>query len=497
MAILAVYDTVGIQDYIFNSNKLAENVGGSKLVADIFASFFPEIINSHRGVANWREKKELSLNSSCEIIYQGGGNAYVVFQDQPLFQLVTEQFLAEIVQKTRGVGLAVAAIETDLGDNYYDDMKKLNQRLALAKGNLNRPMLAGNQPITKQSVRTGSPVTAFISDENKEYIDVEQGLKRQRYEYYRKERKNSLGLVKTFDGLIEDTKGADSFIAIIHADGNNMGKNIGEIMSNFSSYEKAVPEIRELSKRIDVCYKEATEQVRESFPDIKVIELIGDGDDITLVLPGKYALKYAAELLKNIENTVPEKRPFSGVKPTACAGVVLFRAHYPFANAYKLAEECCASAKKLARQISTDAASASCIDFHLHSSGFVSDLETLREQQYVIREKSVLARPWCISKDEAFKDYPSFDWLGEHVGLKNWSRNKSKALRNAIAFSDFDADLVVNQAKSLGFSLPPVTFCLDDEKSKYAHYFDVLEIADLFADLTESEVKKHDDSDNA
>lgn len=27
MAILAVYDTVGIQDYIFNSNKLAENVG--------------------------------------------------------------------------------------------------------------------------------------------------------------------------------------------------------------------------------------------------------------------------------------------------------------------------------------------------------------------------------------------------------------------------------------------------------------------------------------
>ncbi|PKM59973.1 MAG: hypothetical protein CVU99_10565 [Firmicutes bacterium HGW-Firmicutes-4] len=491
MAILAVYDTVGIQDYIFNSNKLAENVGGSKLVADIFASVFPEIISAHGGVANWRKKKELSQSQSCEIVYQGGGNAYVVFEDQALFQSVTEQFLAEIVKITRGVGLAVAAIETDLGDSYQDDMKKLNKRLALAKGNLNRPMLAGNQPITKQSVRTGSPVTAFISGEDKEYIDVEQGLKRERY---RLERENSSGLVKSFNKLIEDTKGTDSFIAIIHADGNNMGKNIGEIMGKFSSYEEAVPEIRELSKRIDDCYKAATEKMRKSYPNIKVIELIGDGDDITLVLPGKYALNYAAELLKIIEDTPPDKQPFLGVKPTACAGVVLFRDHYPFANAYQFAEDCCASAKKLARKISTQEVSASCIDFHLHSSGFVADLKTLREDQYVIRKKSVLARPWCISKDEAFKDYPSFDWLREHVGVKHWPRNKSKALRNAIAISDVDADLVVNQAKSRGLSFTLATFCLDDEKSKvhhskYAPYFDALEIADLFADLTESEEK--------
>ena len=48
MEILAVYDTVGIQSYIFASNKLEENVGASKLVADVFAEngILPKIISA-------------------------------------------------------------------------------------------------------------------------------------------------------------------------------------------------------------------------------------------------------------------------------------------------------------------------------------------------------------------------------------------------------------------------------------------------------------------
>jgi hypothetical protein len=71
MGILAVYDTVGIQSYIFSSNKLAENVGASKLVADIFGKTLCEVIEDVTGetLPDWRKGMKLKAELSAEIIY--------------------------------------------------------------------------------------------------------------------------------------------------------------------------------------------------------------------------------------------------------------------------------------------------------------------------------------------------------------------------------------------------------------------------------------------
>jgi len=495
MGVLAVYDTVGIQNYIFSSNKLAENVGASKLVADIFAEMLPQIIAeiTETEIFRWKdhENKTLSENFIAEVIYEGGGNAYVAFDNECTFRKVTREFLMHVNSNVCDLGIAVAAIETDFANTYKDDFRKLNDRLSLVKGGFNVPVHAGNQPITKQSTRTGLPVSYI--DKNIEYISEAQKQKRTRYDEYRKEMKQD---DMDFDDLAFD-KGSDSLIAIIHADGNNLGATIQRGMANFDDYCDAVPRIRQLSKEIHCCYHGALERTKKafegayeeyvatkqiefpnkSFSKTPLLELICDGDDITLLICGRFALDFAVHLLHEIEGTSNDNHS------TACAGVILFNSHYPFSEAYKLVEDLCANAKKNSRTHD-----GSYIDFHLHQSGRAVSLDSLRDRLYNVNGKSLLRRPWRITK--GFEDeFPNFSWFAENIAvISDMPRNKTKLIRNAIGIGDEEAQLAINQLqrkKWPDFMLKPAIDKKTNEviMSDYAAHFDILEMADAYVNL--------------
>jgi hypothetical protein len=498
MSVLAVYDIAGIQNYIFASNKLAENVGGSKLVKDIFAKVLPDAIHSVTGqdLPKWRDGDKLNSMLSAEIIYEGGGNAFVAFRDEPTFQAVTKRFLIEVSKNAPGIGIAVAAIETDFGGTYKSDFDKLGKRLARVKGGFNTPTFAGNQPITKQSTRTGLPVSEYGDGE---YLSAAQVKKRGRYAIHKSEQKSG---IEDFSDLAFD-KGSDSLIAIIHADGNNMGSRIKAFMESFETYAKAVPAIRDLAVKIDNCYKAARERTLKAFEteyasfidkqnkefpnkmfhtEQPILELIGDGDDTTLVIGGRFALDFAVRLLREIEATPIEERPFADSIPTACGGVILFHDHYPFSEAYKLAEELCASAKKLSREVE-----GSYIDFHLHQSGNVSGLLELRKRQYTVDGKSILCRPWCVSQGES-RIAPTFQWIEDNIeSFKKMPRNKTKALRNAMGAGETAANIAVNQMRDIELPALPKAD-KQKSKSKYAPYFDILEFCDAYENLLNKEV---------
>ena len=500
MGVLAAYDTVGIQNYIFASNKLAENVGGSILVADIFVKVLPQAITAITGQQHneWRGKGALNPSLKVEIIYQGGGNAFVAFADEKDFQDVTKDFLIRTSQTAPGVGIAVAAIETDFKDNYKRDFAKLNDRLTLVKGGFNIPVFAGNQPITKQSGRTGLPVSSYRDDE---YLSEDQVKKRDRYKVYKSEHKSN---IEVFDDLAFE-KGSDSLIAIVHVDGNNMGKHIKSIMDQFDTYKEAVSEIRKLSEKIDKCYKEALQRTITAFKaayqeyviayrathpskehsdkqiNPPMLELIGDGDDTTLVISGRFAIDFSARLLREIEKTCVENRPFKDIVPYACAGVVLFHSHFPFSEAYKLAEELCTSAKKPSRE--TD---GSYIDFHIHQSGNVAGLSALRDAQYRVDGLTVLRRPWRVTEGYE-SEQPNFKWFEKHIKtVKDMPRNKTKAIRNAIGAGDKAVEIALSQLRY--DKLPERPIEPDEKMSKYAHYFDILEISDDYENLLNKEV---------
>jgi hypothetical protein len=497
MGVLTVYDTVGIQNYIFASDKLAENVGGSKLVADIFNLLLPEIIASVTGEnpPDWRGGCKLNPALQVEIIYQSGGNAYIAFHSEPTFQAVTRAFLVKVNQTAPGVGVAVAAIKTDFGEAYITDFDNLNKRLIAVKGSFNTPAFAGNQPITKQSAKTGLPVSVFRDGE---YLSISQAKNRGRYAEYKKETESG---VEDFGDLAFD-KSSNSFIAIVHAEGNNMGKHVKTFMKQFATYDKAVPEIRKLLVRIDNCYKFARERTMTAFgtayteyitslstkypakkfkSEPPILELIGDGDDTTLVIGGKFALDFAAKLLREIEATPVDERPFADITPTACAGVVLFRDHCLFSESYKLAEELCLSAKKPSRENE-----GSYIDFHLHQSGNVMGLKRLRERQYKVDRSTILCRPWRVSVDFS-NMFPNFKWFENKLAIiAKMPRNKTKSIKNAIGISETAADIAVNQMRR--DELPDFPFEIGPSTSKYAPYFDILEMYDTYENLLNKEV---------
>jgi len=83
-------DTVSIQEYVYSSNKLKENIGASFLVEKIYKDVLKEALKQTFGkdidINGWRIKpKHVSItqgNDEVEIGYIGGGNALVLFKDK-------------------------------------------------------------------------------------------------------------------------------------------------------------------------------------------------------------------------------------------------------------------------------------------------------------------------------------------------------------------------------------------------------------------------------
>jgi hypothetical protein len=158
----------------------------------------------------------------------------------------------------------------------------------------------------------------------------------------------------------------------------------------------------------------------------------------------------------------------------------LFHSHYPFSQAYQLAEALCASAKKLSRHKDME---GSYLDYHLHQSGSVSGLHTLREEQYRVDGLSILRRPWRISPGfEA--EIPNFQWIEDHIArIAKMPRNKIKAIRNAIGTGEVAADIAHNQLREEHLPDFPIRPGADEQISEFAPYFDIIEISDVYQNL--------------
>ena len=554
MGILAVYDTTGIQSFIFATNKLRENVGASILIRKVLVDYLEETLKevfndigangSEHVIVDWtvRRGKPLEIASNpniyAEIIYVGGGNAYIAYKDKETYVSATKIFLYKVYDYTVGIGIASAYTETDFTGGYNEQFHQLQINLANAKGKNNRPIPAGNQPITTASIQTGLPITCYKeykiegSDQPPEFewMSAEQRLKC-------KARDDRYGENSIKNKEFSDLEYGNSFLAVIHLDGNSMGNAIQEY-SKGGDWNEIVPRIREMSLRITQLYEKAYSHVLkrlskhcniENTDDLPHIKIIGEGDDITCVMAGQYGLSFAAELLRTIEssnnndNIYPfpkwkEIRPGKN-KPriSACAGVVIYHSHYPFSAAYKIAEECCSNAKRYTRNADkhTNGAVGSFIDFHLHQSGAIIDLNQLRREQYQAYEtqndstktERIYNRPYCVSDDAIFEGkYPKYsvferimqNWAMAHKYYQNnknqWPRSRLKALRNAIPMGSNAVNDVINWCKSRGYILPDdydqVSEIADilnfsqQNKSRYSQLFDVLEFADIYEDIT-------------
>lgn len=391
------------------------------------------------------------------------------------------------------------------------------ERLAI-KLNKNKAQMIRSKPmqniaITRSDVNTGQPI---VKVDNNTFYTKEQLLKLSTFE------KNNIKIfdiykpiisgyefnyINEFDQLIQQ-KGDDSFIGVVHIDGNNMGKIIRKIMSavdeNISLSEQMneyVKKIRRISFEVDNNYKDAFnvmvqklaeyEVKKEENQNKKVIDLpirpiIINGDDITFVCKGRLALSLSESFLSTINRKTVDNK----YRQSACAGIYFVHSHFPFHIAYDLAEQVCESAKKKAKAYASFELSKnsknkkinyeeaafnvrSWIDFDISFKGLTSTLEYSRSKIYnlpeldnVVMFKScdkeyegynLLNRPYLICDEKMSKQYEFryFKKLVKYFRNKirnnnyaGWPRSKIKELRNAYITSPLLVEKLIQENKS-------------------------------------------------
>jgi len=164
-------DTSGIQNYIFNSNRLQENIGASELVhraTTLWAFQALDELGFRHNVQTtgikWKindgdiEKDASPLRA--EIVYAGGGNTMILFENLEDAKAFTRQITTHALKESPGLILVASHLDFDFdSDRLVDTRSTLLRQLAAHKQSRlpSMPLLGLGVSAVCQS--TGLPAT--------------------------------------------------------------------------------------------------------------------------------------------------------------------------------------------------------------------------------------------------------------------------------------------------------------------------------------------------
>lgn len=521
---LVMYDVRGIQNYIYRTAKIKDAIGGSALVADIIYDALKDAI---RQVSNEYTNLTYELEWSndnghidfvddykdVKVLFIGGGNATVLISSKELAKAINSRMSKYVIEKTYALQLAVAMVEKT--DSYSDDYRNLNSEMIRVKENMIVSKPLGALPIMRTEVKTGYP-TAFDSLYCPEDPDAgkETRLKK---EAAKNKRKNYLQEEKILDSFVTE-KGENSTLGFVHIDGNNMGMRIRNLVKDKTTYEEAVSTMRQISYQINHQYKKAFDEMKNFFEQRSglhsdyegkkdkyfVMEILIGGDDITYVCNGKIALAtveyYSRKIAKQamiVDKTDPKKNLMENGF-SVCAGIAYAGSHFPFSIAYEVAESCCESAKKAAKENTDNGRVGNWVDFTFCKNVQTQNLEKTRQEEYVTySQEHLLLRPYFIPVGADYGDGTFEDLEKSQISLssfnrkavyfqdeKNIPRSQSKDMRNTYSLGEDQMDMLASFLKSRGRKLPDGDdMYYEEDGKKYARYYDALEMMDMYISL--------------
>ncbi|NJL06399.1 MAG: hypothetical protein HC911_16135 [Chloroflexaceae bacterium] len=498
---LTIIDTTGIQAYIFGSNRLRENIGASQLVQHATSEYVRQALQhalgEHHDLAKLASEPPLehTPDRRCEVIYAGGGNVLLLFRT-PDDAKKTVRELSKLLH-THAPDLRIAAAhlpfdwDTDLLGQHdgnpgvlahlYAELGKRKQLglpeapplalgVTLACASTGLPAVAPDEPDQNQSPR-------FISAATLGKLDARDAAD-QRFQNILTTITSKYAIPKDFDDLGR-SRDQQSYIAVVHLDGNGMGQRFEKAGANASTNREFIEAVRSLSSQINQAAMTALNNTLIALTDMlaaqpdhetekevqlwlqSVIDfcdnlakdgksglhflpfrpLVFGGDDVTFVCDGRLGLALAHRFLIEFEQATSD---LLGETAYACAGVAIVKSHYPFARAYALAEELCQNAKRALRN--ADISNCSALDWHIVASGRTDSISAIREREYA--NSTLTARPLLLCDLPPTHPYHSTwqhrTWahLRDTVYKFNYSdawrerRNKVLALREVLRQGD-------------------------------------------------------------
>lgn len=476
-------DTRSIQKYVFSCNKLKTNVGASYLVDGIFNDLMQKIVlpsfNLKMPEISWQKSKQIEMikddSIKAEIVYIGGGNMLILINkfsgkedNLNLCREIVKKWTLEILKKAPGLKTGAAIGMMDV-ERFKDSLDKMYVQL---KQNQNTVLPQVDLPYTGLTLECNiSGKTADTFDwVDKSWIAKEVKAKTDAYTYasekVRSEYKDILekdGSRDKYDFASElekiGCKEGESYISVIHIDGNNMGVKFSKCKDSQERKKLSLKVVQivqnafcELIKTIiaeydSKAYAEALDMEKlidkEGKKLLPIRPIIIGGDDITFVCPARVGIEYAKRFIEAVNkqeflSDEQHKRMSEEVKKednsiilsktmSCCGGVAVVPLKYPFFRAYQLAEHLCGSAKNKSRKNDN-----SLIDFAILYGEMTPDLEQLCRYQYSAPEGYLHYGPYSVQKE--IQD-------GSHINdllvLKddirdNVPKNKIKELRDVL-----------------------------------------------------------------
>ncbi|WP_017662276.1 Cas10/Cmr2 second palm domain-containing protein [Baaleninema simplex] len=549
--VVTALDTTGIQSYIFNSNRLRENIGASYLVDRATGDWVRDELEALGAPRNQQETSIKNSGLKGELIYVGGGNALLLFKSVDIAKQFTQKLSRKLLKQAPGVNLVAAHIEFN-----WDDDGSLKEKVELLQEELEKqkrsrrtsvPLLGLGVTATCQStqlpaVNTSEEYIKFNKEDREEDIyfisrETEEKLRVVSSKHGETTNEANKAIRSKFQEVLKNTpyqfpyrmdhlgrtRDDNSYYAIVHADGNSMGERFTKYVENSSENRDYIYRIRNLSKSVDRAGFKSIERViqilinsidsegkvmgqfsiftQDGKPYLPFRPLVYGGDDITFVCDGRLGLELAAIFLKTLQK--PNLYLADGQPMTACAGVCIVKSHYPFARAYALSEALCRNAKSFVRdekQNIGNTNSFSAMDWHIASSGLLGSIGEIRQREYQVNEGDLTMRPIFIEDEvDRWRTWTNFTdavecFKGNLKDCQTWKnrRNKIIALREKLR-EGRKATNEFRKAYSIG-DLPLLKggYDLDDLQTNgwtedRCGYFDAIEAMEFYFPLKQGD----------
>lgn len=462
--VITAITTSHVQEYLFRSNKLAENAGASYLV--------------ETAIEDWRERVP-----EHRIIFIGGGRAALLFDSLSQARDAVAKWSLWL-EKEHSPGLemvvAHAEIEGSIREAYREALRKLRENEDHQAPGYDLGALSVVRACQSTAKAASRPFQdQWLSEEAYFKRRVAEDARSRHWERYKEELRASRCQFPVEIEHLGAHEGA-SQIAIVHADGNGIGKLFTKLTRDESLDGKTfLTRLSDLSAQVtklaNTAFKRTIGDLTKVLPALKaqgitlspvplkerrgldarwylpLRPLVDSGDDLTFICHGKLGLALAVRYLRHFHKISGEALKDYG-EQTASAGVAIIPGKYPFSRGYQLSADLTGSAKRQRRQDSGPH-DACYIDFQVVLEGTAGGGAATRASLYGEMESDLLQRPYRVaSQTDDRRSWEHFEWLWRQ--FKSMPRNSAKRLMESMSRGREAMEATELTLESSGKALP-------------------------------------------
>ncbi|MCD8368035.1 MAG: hypothetical protein LUC48_08465 [Clostridiales bacterium] len=431
------------QDYIFAQKQLRENALRSRQIDYVTSSrFFRKVANKVAEEAAGKEAEPLYCEEK-NLVYAGGGHTILQFSCQEKAVAFASCVTEEAMRCYRNMEIFVKTMPYDEDKTPGENLKALSAALERKKALRQASFRQGSFGVEALDAESLLPKLADDreQDDAQEPFAPPEGCR--------------------YPAKMDELAGEDNFIAVVHIDGNAMGKRVDALYKQHGSaeaWDACCASLRRFSASIQNDFEDAFSEMVDTVQDnlapgtstLPVRPVILAGDDVCFVTAGNIGLECARVFLEKLAAKVnqEDKTPYA-----ACAGVAIVHEKYPFHQAYDLAEELCSNSKRFGAELDENGA-VSAMDWHIEFGQLKDSLAELRKDYetedgnrlelrpvVVCAQKGVDLTPMKNVRNYAFFRAMCQSMQGEYGSI---ARSKIKDLRTAFQQGKLESEFFLH-----------------------------------------------------